>query len=461
MKALRHILWGLLYIFARLFLRESPIILMYHSISRDGSLHTVTPEHFHAQMKELAKTGKVVPLSALVEGLEDKKGRGVIAVTFDDGYKDFLTTALPTLREFTIPATLFVSGGDVDRAELGNALPLLSKEELRACADPLVEIGSHALSHKKLTRLSSTDARWEIVESRRSIGAMTGTLPRFIAYPKGNHSPSLMQDLADAHYKGGVTAEGRRVRHGDSPYALPRVQIDKETSSLIFRAKLTRAADWYYTLWSFSRRLVRTPLKRLRHVVRKILGKESFLYVRLGPLAWDRQFRKGLWDKLDSVQPNIQYVAQIIEREARRLGSVKVLDVGCGSGALAQALMQKKFPLHYTGIDFSEAALERARERFPAGTFILSDIEEPRIIEGHYDVIVMAEVFYYVDPIKTIAAFRTHCAPEGKVLISLYHSWRAHVLWRRIKKVLHTIETHKVLDPSRGLRWTISTFTYD
>ena len=73
----------------------------------------------------------------------------LVAITFDDGYRDNLTVALPLLEKFGLPMTLFVTAGFVGREGY------LSKEELREISKhPLVTIGAHGLSHRDFTRLS-------------------------------------------------------------------------------------------------------------------------------------------------------------------------------------------------------------------------------------------------------------------------------------------------------------------
>lgn len=91
-------------------------ILMYHSVSdRAQTLfapYCVTPDRFRAQIAWLAAQGyQAITVNRLVEavvtgcGLESKP----ILITFDDGFFDFYTSALPVLNEYHFPATLFVA----------------------------------------------------------------------------------------------------------------------------------------------------------------------------------------------------------------------------------------------------------------------------------------------------------------------------------------------------------------
>jgi len=93
------------------------LVLIYHRVAeleRDPQLLAVTPEHFDEQMRMLAQSHNVIPLTDLLDTLRSRRVPDrAVAVTFDDGYADNLTTAEPILASHGIPATVFVSSGYV------------------------------------------------------------------------------------------------------------------------------------------------------------------------------------------------------------------------------------------------------------------------------------------------------------------------------------------------------------
>jgi peptidoglycan/xylan/chitin deacetylase (PgdA/CDA1 family) len=98
--------------------RGSPLILRYHRVYPDGArpFYRLGVERslFEAQLDFLASRFRVVPLAAIVESLRESRAlEGAVAITFDDGYRDNLTEAAPALRERGLPATLFVTVGEV------------------------------------------------------------------------------------------------------------------------------------------------------------------------------------------------------------------------------------------------------------------------------------------------------------------------------------------------------------
>jgi peptidoglycan/xylan/chitin deacetylase (PgdA/CDA1 family) len=90
-------------------LRETPMILMYHGIAdvdEDPNQLCVSPARFAEQMAWLARRGlRGVGIAALVDAMRAGRQRGLVGLTFDDGYTSVLETALPVLRRHGFGAT--------------------------------------------------------------------------------------------------------------------------------------------------------------------------------------------------------------------------------------------------------------------------------------------------------------------------------------------------------------------
>lgn len=242
----------LFYKFARPFLKkQGVVILLYHSIADTSWSYAVAPEVFERHVRYLKAHHRLLPLSEVVAALEKNASlpRGVV-ITFDDGYRDFLLHALPVLERYEVPATLFVCTGEVDRKELGNDFDLLRRGEYRELArHPLVTLGSHGMTHRKLTRLSMDEAKNEIESSRVLIHGETAMEPHVFAYPKGSFNRGIETMVERAGYRAAVTASLGLVEYTTGRYAIPRVLVDRSTSFFEFRAKLTPVAGWYAWLW--------------------------------------------------------------------------------------------------------------------------------------------------------------------------------------------------------------------
>jgi peptidoglycan/xylan/chitin deacetylase (PgdA/CDA1 family) len=93
------------------------LILMYHRVTdlpNDPYLLAVTPEHFAAHMEMVRKFYLPIALQQLSQAFHDGTiPKGAIAVTFDDGFSDNLFNAKPILERYEIPATFFVTTGQI------------------------------------------------------------------------------------------------------------------------------------------------------------------------------------------------------------------------------------------------------------------------------------------------------------------------------------------------------------
>ncbi|WP_418512168.1 polysaccharide deacetylase family protein, partial [Corallibacter sp.] len=100
---------------ARFLARNHPRILMYHRISPDGAPGTISVDQFREQIRLIKRSFEPISLTKLVK-LYDQgiRPNHAVAVTFDDGYKDFAEYAFPILKEEGVPATLFVTTGFVN-----------------------------------------------------------------------------------------------------------------------------------------------------------------------------------------------------------------------------------------------------------------------------------------------------------------------------------------------------------
>lgn len=88
---------------------KKAVILMYHRVDRAGRDRwhlCVSPENFEAHLRSLTRNFTPVGLAELGERIQTNRlEHGMVAVTFDDGYRDNLTLAMPRLKKLGIPAT--------------------------------------------------------------------------------------------------------------------------------------------------------------------------------------------------------------------------------------------------------------------------------------------------------------------------------------------------------------------
>jgi len=204
-------------------------VIVYHSISTPpepmaGEID-ISPERFERQLRWLSRWRRVVPL---VETLCARKDRRAVAITFDDGYRDNLTVALPLLEKFQVPMTLFVTAGFVDRDGY------LSEEELQELSrHPLITIGAHGLWHRHFNRLALEDARFELEESRRVLEEITGQRIDLMAWPYGECNLELERLSAECGYRAAWSV----WKGTNNEYSRWRVPLGRRDNLVRFIAK--------------------------------------------------------------------------------------------------------------------------------------------------------------------------------------------------------------------------------
>ena len=97
------------------------VILCYHRIGTGGiPLFSELPtDLFDAQMRYIRRRYRVLSLDDLCEEMEKPSQKeDAVAVTFDDGYRDLHTHALPVLRKYQIPATIYLPVACIESGEV-------------------------------------------------------------------------------------------------------------------------------------------------------------------------------------------------------------------------------------------------------------------------------------------------------------------------------------------------------
>jgi peptidoglycan/xylan/chitin deacetylase (PgdA/CDA1 family)/2-polyprenyl-3-methyl-5-hydroxy-6-metoxy-1,4-benzoquinol methylase len=225
-------------------------ILMYHSVSTNGpsglARYRVTPAMFEEQLQYLRDTGfRSVTLEKWRLAMEAKRplpGRAVI-ITFDDGYRDFLTEAWPLLAKYDYSASIFLVARNVGRTndwdqQHGQQKPLLGWEEIRELQRRGIEFGSHSLSHRPLTELPIEEAVREAVRSKTTLERGLGTRVRTFAYPYGASDGVIHHLIGACGYTFGLTCRSGPSQFHDSHLALPRIEIQGHDGLQEFAAKV-------------------------------------------------------------------------------------------------------------------------------------------------------------------------------------------------------------------------------
>jgi peptidoglycan/xylan/chitin deacetylase (PgdA/CDA1 family) len=217
-------------------------VLMYHRVDavvpRDpvGRDLTITPEAFSAQLQWLRSHRiQTMTAAALVAALRrgERPQRSVV-LTFDDGYDDAATTALPLLRASGAVGTFYISSGFVGTPRH------LSWRQIRTLQAAGMEIACHGTFHLDLSTLDlagqTREAKHCVDSFARYLG---GFRPTTYAYPAGKYDATTFEVLARLRIEAAFTEHPGAVRSLAHPFALPRRRISSADGLDAFGALAT------------------------------------------------------------------------------------------------------------------------------------------------------------------------------------------------------------------------------
>jgi peptidoglycan/xylan/chitin deacetylase (PgdA/CDA1 family) len=264
---------------AQVGVRRRRLVLAYHNVVPRGerpwgetALH-VPAARFEAHIEVLARTCSVVSLETLFSRAENRTGRPMVAITFDDAYRGAAGAARSVLARRGIPSTFFVApallgtegfwwdrlahpaGGSLAEAvrtrcltelqgkqervlewarEAGRAVPAAPSHACPVDGTELhdlarsrgITVASHTWSHPNLVALSREERRDELSRSRRWLDEHLDRVRSWLAYPYGLQSDVVRADAAREGYAAGLRVEGGWISDRDpDPFGVPRLNV--------------------------------------------------------------------------------------------------------------------------------------------------------------------------------------------------------------------------------------------
>jgi peptidoglycan/xylan/chitin deacetylase (PgdA/CDA1 family) len=216
-------------------------ILFYHRVADEHpNPWTISTAGFSRQVEWLRRRFDLVSLEEAQRRIRAADSpRPAVAITFDDGYAENCSHALPLLIKLKVPCTYFVATRFVlnDEAfphdvQAGRPLPVNTPEQIRALANAGVEIGAHTRGHIDLG--PETNRRVledEIIGAAEDLTEITGRRPRYFAFPFGRHrnmNADAFHLARDAGFEGVCSAYGGYNALGGDPFHLKRFHGDPD-----------------------------------------------------------------------------------------------------------------------------------------------------------------------------------------------------------------------------------------
>lgn len=211
-------------------------VLMYHYLSvppDDANAYrrdlSVSPELFAQHLDSIQTAGyttiSLYTLLAHLWGGAPLPEKPVI-ITFDDGYRDNYTNALPLLRDRQMIATIFVVTDFIDE-ERPEYLTWDMAREMQAAG---ISIESHGRNHISLKNKDQDYLVWQALGSLETIEFELGVRPRFVSYPAGEFDDATIAIFRSANYWAGFTTIQGATHSAEDIFRLHRVRVRNTTT---------------------------------------------------------------------------------------------------------------------------------------------------------------------------------------------------------------------------------------
>lgn len=230
-------------------------ILGYHKIGEPSpqaweTWFYISQSTFAQQMATLKENAwKAISLGEFYRGLEDPESipEKSALITFDDGYRSILHSAVPILRRFGFPAVMFVPTDYVGSTNLFDGddepqEPICTWAELRELERNGVAVQAHSVTHRAFSNLDGAEQEQELSGSKAALERALGRPVEAFAYPYGDDggNPVAQQAvLRRTGYRAAFLYEGGPVQLPiRNSYQLPRLAMGEETDLLEELAKV-------------------------------------------------------------------------------------------------------------------------------------------------------------------------------------------------------------------------------
>jgi hypothetical protein len=195
-----------------------------------------------------------IHLSEMLEGLS--AGRNMsnhVVITFDDGYRDFLTEGFAILKQCGFTATVFLVTDRIRKTPTRHeGVDYLTWGDVRQLYSEGMRFGSRTVTHPDLRSLEPEQIEYEIGYSKEVIEQELGEAVDSFSYPFPfpEEDRDFVRFIGDAlenqGYKNGVSSIIGRAHQHSNQFSLPRVPINSWDTPELFRAKVLGGYDWMH-----------------------------------------------------------------------------------------------------------------------------------------------------------------------------------------------------------------------
>ena len=231
--------------------RQPIPILVYHQIANAPARGSpfrslyVSPGAFARQMAWLQRLGYTgLSMSRLQPYLSGEKEGKVVGITFDDGYQNNLTQALPALLRQGFSSTCYAVSGLLGQTNAWDEMQgiaqtqLMTEAEIRQWVSAGQEIGSHTCNHVNLLATDDDGCRAEMAEGKTGLEAVVAQPVSHFCYPYGHYADQHVDMARELGFVTATTTRRGRCHARADLLQLPRVPVLRSTSLPLFWLKI-------------------------------------------------------------------------------------------------------------------------------------------------------------------------------------------------------------------------------
>lgn len=204
--------------------KKEVVIFVYHRFGNSKYPSTnISLEDFQEHLSYLKNNNfKVITFGEAVDYINNPKieySEKIACITVDDGYNTFKSNAMPLLKKFGYPATLFINSESVGGGTY------LNWNELKEVHEQGIEIGNHSHSHAYFLNLHKSDRidvfKKDVQKCQEDVKSHLGFYPDVFAYPYGEFDLEMKTALKELKFKASA-AQNSGVMYLHDNYSIPR-----------------------------------------------------------------------------------------------------------------------------------------------------------------------------------------------------------------------------------------------
>ncbi|HSX42396.1 MAG TPA: polysaccharide deacetylase family protein [Candidatus Saccharimonadales bacterium] len=165
--------------------------------------------------------------------------RGMVSLTFDDGWASQASAGAPILNQFNDKATFYIITGVVGHAADG----YMTLNQAKALAQAGQEIGSHTVTHPDLTTLSLKRLDQELSQSLNYLKTKVTPVVADFAYPYGAYNAVTTREVKKYYRSARTSDVGLNTKTGFDPYRIQSEYVTPQTTLADFQGWLDQAKN--------------------------------------------------------------------------------------------------------------------------------------------------------------------------------------------------------------------------